>query len=192
MIVEMRNSSRPCSMQLIIVALNPFRTDSTSFHQMTHKFWIQHFRFFSKQIFNKLYFRYISQWICTTAMLKCIKIHQPWVKLQSRKTMNLSRNVVEYYILVTLRKKYNKSVSVVFTEVNCFSNELGMKWYKLFKRRCQCQTLFSAAVFYVITYCCVPYLTFHGEKYLTSILCFVMFLLSVVIYFHINDDVPVT
>ena len=190
MIVEMRNSSRLCSMQLTIVALNPFRTDSTSFKWPTNSE-SNIFRFFSKQIFNKLYFRYISQLICTTAMLKCIKIHQPWVKLQSRKTMNLSRNVVEYYILVTLRKRYNKSVSVVFTEVNCFSNELGMKCYKPFKRRCQCQTLFSVAVFYVITYCCVPYLTFHWEKYLMSILCFVMFLLSVVIYFYINDDVPV-
>ena len=37
-IMEMRNSSRLYPMQLIIVALKFFPTDSTSIHQMIHEF----------------------------------------------------------------------------------------------------------------------------------------------------------
>ena len=92
---------------------------------------------------------------------------------------------------MTLHKKYSKSVSVVFNELNYFSNELWMKWYKLFKKRCRFQTLFFVAVFCVITYCCVLHVTFHREKQLMSILCFVMFLLPVVIYFHISDKLVI-
>ena len=123
-------------------------------------------------------------------MLKRIKIHQLWVQLQSRETMNLSRNVVEKYILVTLRKKYNKSFSVVFNEINCFSNELGLKWYKLCKKRCQFQILFFVVVFCVITLFLCTACHISSRK-IMSILCFVMFLLRVEIYFHISDKLVI-
>ena len=88
-------NSRLYSMQLIIVASTLFRIDSASFQQMIHEFWIQHFRFSSRKMFNKIYFPYMTQLICTTAVLNCIKIHHSWVQLQSKKTMNLSRNAGE-------------------------------------------------------------------------------------------------
>ena len=67
------------------------------------------------------------------------------------------------YIIVAPCKKFNKPVYVVFSEVSYFTNKLEMKWYKLFKNRCQFQTVFCFG-FLRLTYCCELHATFHREK----------------------------
>ena len=60
-------------------------------------------------------------------------------------------------------QEINKPVYVVFSEVSYFTNKLEMKWYKLFKNRCQFQTVFCFG-FLRLTYCCELHATFHREK----------------------------
>ena len=91
---------------------------------------------------------------------------------------------------MTLCTKYNKSVSAVFNEINYFSNELGMEWYKLCKKRRQFRILFFVVVFlrYNIFLCSACHIS---SRKIMSILCFVMFLLPVVMYFHISDKLVI-
>ena len=91
---------------------------------------------------------------------------------------------------MTLCTKYNKSVSAVFNEINYFSNKLGMEWYKLCKKRRQFQILFFVVVFlrYNIFLCSACHIS---SRKIMSILCFVMFLLPVVMYFHISDKLVI-
>ena len=117
-------------------------------------------------------------------------MHQLWVQLQSRKTsINLSRNVVELYILVTLRKKYSKSVSAVFNEIFFFfkwtSNEIVQTVKKDVNLKHCCSVSFLRYNMLLCTACHI------SSRKIMSILCFVLFPLPVVIYFHISDKLVI-
>ena len=117
-------------------------------------------------------------------------MHQLWVQLQSRKTsINLSRNVVELYILVTLRKKYSKSVSAVFNEIFFFFKWTSNEIVQTVKKDVNLKHCFSVSF---LRYNMLLYTACHiSSRKIMSILCFVLFPLPVVIYFHISDKLVI-
>ena len=117
-------------------------------------------------------------------------MHQLWVQLQSRKTsINLSRNVVELYILVTLRKKYSKSVSAVFNEIFFFFKWTSNEIVQTVKKDVNLKHCFSVSFLrYNMLLCTSCHIS---SRKIMSILCFVLFPLPVVIYFHISDKLVI-